>query len=106
VDTVDFVTSAGYLSGGVERDRLGVPGNGPVLVITDLGLLTPDPDTKELVLSSVHPGVDPERARQATGWPLRVAEPLETTDPPTKAELGALRALEARTQAARGGGNR
>ena len=103
VEAVDFVTSAGHLSGGDERAKLGLPGKGPGLVITDLGLLRPDPQTKELTLTAVHPGVDRDRVRQATGWPLRVAEPLETTDPPTGAELSALRALHARTQAARGG---
>jgi glutaconate CoA-transferase subunit B len=106
VDRVDFVTSAGYLSGGNERARLGLPGKGPVLVITDLGLLRPDPETNELVLTSVHPGVDPDEVRKETGWPLRVAEPLEITVPPNDAELGALRALEARTWAARAGAQR
>jgi glutaconate CoA-transferase subunit B len=106
VDRVDFVTSVGYLSGGDERARLGLPGKGPVLVITDLGLLRPDPETNELVLTSVHPGVDPDEVRRETGWPLRVAERLEITVSPNDAELGALRALEARTQAARSGGQR
>jgi acyl CoA:acetate/3-ketoacid CoA transferase beta subunit len=106
VDRVDFVTSAGYLSGGDERARRGLPGKGPVLVITDLGLLRPDPETNELVLTSVHPGVDPDEVRKETGWPLRVAERLEITVSPNDAELGALRALVARTQAARRGGQR
>jgi glutaconate CoA-transferase subunit B len=63
-------------------------------VITDLGVLAPDPETRELVLTHVHPGVTAADARAATGWELRVAERLETTEPPTEEELDALRELE------------
>ena len=62
-------------------------------VITDLGVLEPDPETKELTLTQVHEGVDAEQVREATGWPLRVAEDLRTTDAPTDEELNALREL-------------
>jgi glutaconate CoA-transferase subunit B len=96
VERVDFVTSAGFLSGGDERERLGIPGRGPTRVITDLGVLQPDPDTRELVLTDVHAGVGVERARAATAWPLRVAERLGELAPPTAHELEALRALRAR----------
>jgi acyl CoA:acetate/3-ketoacid CoA transferase beta subunit len=63
-------------------------------VITDLGLLAPDPATCELVLTHVHPGVTVEQVRAATGWDLRLAEGLETTPPPTAEELEAVRAVE------------
>ena len=49
------------------------------------------------MLTSVHPGVDVDQAREATGWDLRVADELGVTPPPTEAELTALRALEALT---------
>ena len=65
--------------------------------ITDLGVLEPDPDTCELTLTSLHPGVTVERARAATGWPLRVASSLAVGAPPSPAELAALRDLKART---------
>ena len=97
VDTLDFVTSGGYLSGGDARDKLKVRGKGPTAVITDLGVLTPDPISKELVLTSVHPGVEVQRAIDATSWPLRVSPALQTTPPPTGHELGVLRDLQART---------
>src|ERR1700674_915340 len=61
VEKVDFVTSAGHLDGGEARKRMGFPGKGPTAVITDLGILTPDPATKELTLTSIHPGVELER---------------------------------------------
>jgi glutaconate CoA-transferase subunit B len=96
VERVDFVTSVGHLDGGDARRRLGLPGAGPEVVITDLGVLNPDPDTKELVLTRTHPGVEVDAVRAATGWDLQVADPLARTAPPTADELATLRALTGR----------
>ncbi len=63
-------------------------------MITDLGLLAPDPETCELVLTHVHPGVTVEQARAATGWQLRVSDTLETTPAPTAEELATVREVE------------
>jgi glutaconate CoA-transferase subunit B len=63
--------------------------------------LRPDPETKELKMTALHPGATVEEAKEATGWKLMVAEELETTDPPTEEELGILRELKARTDASR-----
>ncbi|MFI9009072.1 CoA-transferase subunit beta [Actinosynnema sp. NPDC053489] len=93
VERVDFVTSFGFGSGPGQREALGLTGAGPGLVITDLGVLRPDPLTRELVLTSVHPGVDPETARERTGWDLRVADDLGRGEPPTDRELAVLREL-------------
>jgi len=95
VEKVDFVTSVGHGDGAGSRERLGLRGKGPTQVITDLGILEPDPVTKELVLTHVHEGVTVEQAREATGWDLKVADDLKTTEPPTDAELHALRELVA-----------
>ncbi len=92
---LDFVTTVGHGAGPGDRAALGMRGAGPTAVITDLGVLRPDPDTAELVLNALHPGVTPEQAREATGWDLRVAPDLTTTQAPTDAELSALRALKA-----------
>jgi glutaconate CoA-transferase subunit B len=97
VEKVDFVTSAGYLDGGTSRDRLGLPGRGPAAVITDLGILTPDPTTRELTLTSIHPGVTVEEVVEATGWPLKVAPQLTISERPRANELAMLRALHERT---------
>jgi glutaconate CoA-transferase subunit B len=94
VERVDFVTSVGYGTGPGDRGKLGLTGRGPVLVITDLGVLEPDPETAELTLTQVHPGVDPARAAEATGWPLAVAASLRVTPEPSSAELSALRQME------------
>jgi len=93
VERVDFVTSVGYGRGPGDRARLGLRGRGPVIVITDLGVLEPDPETRELTLTRLHPGVTPEQARAATSWPLRMSGTPATTDPPTAEELVALRLL-------------
>ncbi len=93
VERVDFVTSVGFGRGPGDRERLGLPGAGPTLVITDLGILRPDPETCELVLSQVHPGVDVDHVRESTGWALDVSPELTTTEAPTEDELRALRAL-------------
>lgn len=93
VDRVDFVTSVGHGRGPGDRARLGLRGRGPVLVITDLGVLEPDPDDRELTLTRLHPGVTAEQAVAATGWPLRVATAVTGTEPPGRHELAALRAL-------------
>jgi glutaconate CoA-transferase, subunit B len=100
VPQLDFVTSAGHLDGGSGREQLRLPGKGPTAVITDLGIMTPDPVTRELTLTSIHPGVDVERVRKATGWPLRISASLKTTEPPTTRELSVLRELQERTAAA------
>ncbi len=95
VNKLDFVTSAGHFEGGDSRKRMRLPGKGPTAVITDLGILTPDPETKELILTSLHPGVALEKVIEATGWPLKVAPKLSITEPPSEAELRVLRDLNA-----------
>lgn len=93
VERVDFITSVGYGDGPGARQRLGLRGRGPVLVVTDLGVLEPDPDTCELTLTRRHPGVEVDEIRAETGWDLAVARDLATTDPPTGQELALLRDL-------------
>jgi glutaconate CoA-transferase subunit B len=86
----DFITGAGFLTGGAARAQAGVRGGGPQAVVTDLGLLEPDA-TGELILTALHPGRTAAQAQANTGWPLRVAEPLRTTEPPSADELRLLR---------------
>jgi glutaconate CoA-transferase, subunit B len=72
---------------------LGLPGAGPQRVITDLGVLEPDPETCELVLTAVYPGVSAAEVREQTGWDLRVAADLREIAAPSPAELSVLRDL-------------
>jgi glutaconate CoA-transferase, subunit B len=95
VEELDFRTSVGYGVAPGDRKRLGMPGKGPTIVITDLGVLRPDPETCELTLTQLHPGVSVDRAREQTGWRLQVSDDLEETEPPSEEELRELRELRA-----------
>ncbi|MPZ63621.1 MAG: CoA-transferase subunit beta [Propionibacteriales bacterium] len=98
VEKLSFITSVGFGTGTGFRERLGLRGAGPTQVITDLGILEPDPESRELTLVAVHPGVTVDRVREATGWPLKVDGDLATTDAPTERELTTMRELQARTK--------
>jgi glutaconate CoA-transferase, subunit B len=95
VERLDFVTSVGFGTGPGHRQRLGLPGRGPVKVITDLGVLEPDPTTCELTLVATHPGVTVDEARAATGWDLAIRADVTTTDLPSEEELQILHDLRA-----------
>jgi glutaconate CoA-transferase subunit B len=102
VAKLDFFTSVGHLEGGDSRGKSGARGAGPTAVITDIGVLTPDPVTRELTLTAIHPGFTPGQAREATGWDLKIASHLAHTSPPTAQELETLRDLHSRTAKAHG----
>jgi len=103
VEKVGFVTSFGHGTGGDHRRRLGVTTLGPTRVITDLAVMRPDPETKELTVASLHPGVTRDAVREATGWDLRFAPEVTETPAPSDEELEVLRDLHRRTAAAHGG---
>jgi glutaconate CoA-transferase subunit B len=90
-ERVDFLTSPGYLSGGRERERLGLRGGGPELVITDMGVYRFDPETREMVLVSLHPGVTVGKIKENIGWDVKVAPDLTETAPPTSGEIRIIR---------------
>lgn len=97
VTKIDFVTSTG-LTPTDERERAETGRRyRPRTVITDLGVMENDPESGELRLTGVHPGVTAEQVKAATGWELTVASELQLTPEPTEAELYALRDLKART---------
>jgi len=103
VEKIDFFTSFGHGAGGDARQKLGISTAGPTLLITDLAIWRPDPDSKEFTVTSLHPGVTPTQVQQTCAWPARFAESLEQTAPPTGLELQTLRDLQARTKAAHEG---
>ena len=100
VSQLDFRTSCGYLDGSGARRAKRCPGRGPQMVITDLGVLRPHPETDELQLAALYPGGTVEAVRAATGWRVQVAENLEVLPPPDPVTLATLRDLYARTRAA------
>ena len=100
VATLDFRTSAGFVDGHGSRARLGTAGAGPTVVITDCGILEPEPGSDELRLVARYEDASVEEARAATGWPLLVAPRVDIVAPPTDEELRVLRDLHARTREA------
>jgi glutaconate CoA-transferase subunit B len=95
VDKLDYLTTVGFGDGAGSRSRLGMPGAGPRVVISDLGIFRPDPETFELTLTALHPGVATQDVREATGWDLVVSDDLNVTPEPTDEELEFLRRLHA-----------
>ena len=93
-ERVDYVTSPGFGEGGDWRRRIGLPGGGPVAIITTLGMLSFDHDTKEVLLASYHPGVTPDEVCRQTGWSLRVPPTVHETMPPTEEELAIIRSYD------------
>jgi len=102
VPKLDFVTSLGHGEGGDHRARLGVKTKGPTKLLTDLAVFEPDPRTKEMTITSIHPGVTRAQIADSTGWQVRYADTVTETPAPSARELEVLRALHARTARAHG----
>jgi glutaconate CoA-transferase subunit B len=92
---VSYITSPGFGEGGDWREREGLRGRGPSAVITTKAILRFDPETREMVLVSVHPGVSVEEVLEGTGWVLKVAASVEKTKPPLRSELRIIRKYDA-----------
>jgi glutaconate CoA-transferase, subunit B len=90
-EKIDFLTTPGYFGGGKERDSYGFYGSGPSAVISTLGILRFDPETKEMFLASYHPGVTVEQIRENTGWDLKVAPDVRETERPAPELIRILR---------------
>jgi len=102
VKQLDFLTSLGHGRTGRERRELGIRTKGPALLVSDLCIMRPDPETNELTVTSLHPGIAREQVRENTGWDVRFAERVAETEPPRAMELEVLRDLHARTARAHG----
>ncbi len=99
---LDFITSMGHGEGGDHRGRLGLKTKGPTKLVTDLCVFEPDPQSKEMTVTSIHPGVTRDQINDNTGWPVHYAASVVETKPPTAEELAILRELHARTARAHG----
>ena len=93
VSRLDFQTSPGHLTGGDARRKVGMPGDGPQLVVTDKALFDFDNAEREMQLVSLYPGVALSDVRALMGWEVRVAAQLTETPAPTEMELAAYRSL-------------
>jgi glutaconate CoA-transferase subunit B len=102
VDKLDFITTLGHGSGYGSRQAIGVTTKGPTRVFTDLCVLEPDADSKELTVVSRYPGVTRDAITAQCGWPLRFADDAGDMPPPSEEELRVLRDLNERTARAHG----
>lgn len=94
VADVDFITSPGWIKGGRSREERGLPQGGLWRVVTDLAIMGFDEDTREMKVLALHPGVTPEKVQENTGFELLFDRNAETTEPPRREELEALRHLD------------
>jgi glutaconate CoA-transferase subunit B len=102
VDKIDFITTLGHGTGGDSRAKAHLTTKGPTRVFTDLCVMEPDPDSKELMVTSLYPGVTREAVQAKCGWPLRFADTAAEMPPPDETELRVLRDLQERTAQAHG----
>jgi glutaconate CoA-transferase subunit B len=92
-EKVSYVTSTGFLDGGIARRDIGLPG-GPAAVVTDRAILRPHGPDNELHLATVHPGHSVDEVREHTGWDLKLLPDAGETPPPSEPELAALHAID------------
>lgn len=100
VDRLPFVTSFGHGTGGDARAKLGLATRGPTRIFTDLCVMEPDPVSRELAVTALHPGVLRATVAEACDWPLRFAHDIAETPPPSIQELSVLRDIHERTRRA------
>jgi len=91
VETCDFITSPGFLTGEGAREAAGLPEGGPYKIVTDLGVMGFDEKTKAMRIDALHPGVDVEKVQSETGFELIVPDEIGRTEPPSEEDLRILR---------------
>jgi glutaconate CoA-transferase subunit B len=94
VKKLDYLTSPGFLDGPGAREKAGLLGGGPSLVVTNLCQMDFDPETKRIRLATVHPGVSTREVIENSGFDLIVPRSVPTTELPTPEELRLLRAID------------
>lgn len=94
VEKVDYISSTGFLNGGDSREKCGFIGGGPAAIISTLGILRPDPQTKEFFLDAFFPFTTIEEVKASTEWDLKISPDVNTVPEPTDEELENLRAVD------------
>ena len=100
VPKIDFFTSYGHGNGYDDRQKLGIKTTGPTVLITDLAIWKPHPETKEFIVTNLHAGVSKEDVQAHCGWEVTFSKQITTTPLPDATELNVLRELHKRTNAA------
>ena len=85
IDHVDYITSCGWMDGPGGRERAGLPGNrGPQMVVTDLGIMKFDDETKRMYCAYMFPGVTPEIIQENTGFEIDCSRAETFEAPPAE----------------------
>jgi glutaconate CoA-transferase subunit B len=90
-ETIDFITTPGFINADNPRQKLGIPGGGPSLIITDMGVYGFTDDTHEMILKEIHPGASMENINDTLSWDVKISDMLKVTAPPTSDELRIIR---------------
>ncbi len=93
-EKVDYITTPGYLDGGNSREKYNFKGGGPVAIVTTLGILRPEPVTREFMLDSYYSFSSIEEVKANTTWDLKISPNVGITPEPTAGELEALRSVD------------
>ena len=94
VKKLHYITSPGYLNGPGDREKAGLLGSGPQLVVTEKAVFGFDPQTKEMYLQSLLPGFTLQDIKDLVGWDLKVAPQLVDVELPTEEQIHVLRAYD------------
>lgn len=94
VDKVDYITSPGYLTGPGAREKLGMIGGGPAVLVSTMGVYEFDEVTKEMYLAEIFPGQTVEKVKAACAFNVKVSPDIKETTPPTQEEVEVLRKID------------
>ncbi len=94
VDKVDYLTAPGYLDGPGARERLGMIGGGPSVVVSTMAVYRFDEHTKEMYLAEYFPGQSVEKVRANCSFDLKVAPDVRETELPTEEDIVLLRNID------------
>ena len=94
VERIQYITSPGYLFGPGQREKAGLRGGGPSLVITEKCIFGFDDNTKEMYLKTLYPGIELETIKELVGWDLKVSPELSEVEPPTEEQIRVMRAFD------------
>lgn len=82
IEKVDYVTSPGWIDGPDGRQNRGLPPDrGPRAVITELGIMRFDEETRRMYLAEYYPGTTIEEIVENTGFEIDTSRAVEAAPP-------------------------
>lgn len=90
VEKLDYLTSVGWYKGKDSREKLGLKRGGSLAVVTNLGVMKFQEDSREMYLAEYYPGISLDKIIENTGFKIDISVAVEAA-PPTDEELRILR---------------